>query len=335
MISLIKTVNEMERQEDLLQALKRSYWQAIRSSGEFAVEVDPQAAQKLRDQLRALCEGGSQFATPQDFEQVDDAVRTQLKGYRDEATECIGQLRRELMEAATTIRGLVEEVTTNADAYDLRLKDDVQQLNGLTNCSDIVKIRSGIQASADKILQSYEHMQRTHQLAILQMKDEIRALHQALDRDRQKQSVDTTSGAWNRQKITERMDALQAANEGFCALVVVIRNWRRLQGQSRDLLGGLLQKLLRDLQGIIKNDGVVGRWGDEVFVAILELSPSAAMAVSNQVKHRLPASYALKNGKNTENIAVETVTGIVERQRGVPPEKFALKLQQLMDALGR
>ena len=85
-------------------------------------------------------------------------------------------------------------------------------------------------------------MRRSHQLVVTQLQDEIRTLHQAMDNERSRMDRDHASGAWNRQKLNERIEHLLRNNEPFCVLLVSTRNLRRLE---RQLEGAAREEVLR------------------------------------------------------------------------------------------
>lgn len=335
MISLRKAVDNQERQEDLLRALAKFYSQAIRASADCAVELEVSETEHFREQLYSLHTQTSDASTPQQYEAVDKSLRQELHQYHDRGLTYITRMRRELESAASAMKVVAEQVSNSSGDYGVFIHDEVQRLNTLSESSDLEQIRAGLKVAAEEILRNYDQFRLTTKLTIAQLKDEIRVLHQAIDADRQKQSVDQNSGAWNRPKLIERMDGLQQRNERFCAMVVVVRNWKRLQSQySRTSVSAVLQAYLKDLRAVLGGDASIGRWSDEIFVAVLEMDPSAGMQLSSEVKKRIAGTYNVKEDGSQQTIKLETVASLVERQRDFPADRFFAKLRQLIEALG-
>ena len=54
MISLFKAANDMERLEQLQQALAKCYALALKACAEYAVELDPRSTEYFRQRLQSL-----------------------------------------------------------------------------------------------------------------------------------------------------------------------------------------------------------------------------------------------------------------------------------------
>ena len=105
-------------------------------------------------------------------------------------------------------------------------------------------------------------------------------LHQEMDAERRALITDQSTGAWNRQKIDRRMEELMKMNEPFCALLVSVRNFKRIEERyPRRVVEGALKAMVQRLRAIVGNDAAIGRWDEQRFLVILDLDQSAAMAL--------------------------------------------------------
>ncbi len=335
MISIRKAASEHERQEDLLRALVRFYSQAIHASADYAIELDAGSTEQFREQLYSLHTQTSGASTTHEYEVVDKSLRRELQQYQDRSRGYLTRMRRELDAAASAMKVVAEQVSNSSGDYEVRLQQEVERLRLLSRSDNLEEIRSGIRVAAGEILNSYEQFRRSTRFTIAQLQDEIRVLHQAMESDRQKAFVDQGSGVWNRVKLLRQMEVLQEQNHRFCAMVIIVRNWRRIQGQySRTSLNAVLQAYLKDVHAILGAEATVGRWSDDIFVAILGMDPSAGMQLSSEIKRKIPGAYTTQEKGSRETIKLETVASLVERQRDFPPDRFFVKLNQLIEALG-
>ena len=79
MISLRKAATELERLEDLQQTLAKCYALAIKSSSEYAVELDPHSAEYFRQRLQLLDTQCGQASAPEHYTAVTTAVTAVLR----------------------------------------------------------------------------------------------------------------------------------------------------------------------------------------------------------------------------------------------------------------
>jgi GGDEF domain-containing protein len=334
MISLRRAATELERLEELQQTLAKCYTMAIKSSSEYAVELDPHSTEYFRQRLQLLDAQCSQASAPEHYSAVQASLRGELRNYRDQAREQMGRMRKDLQNAAAAMKVFAESVSANGNDCDLQLRREVEQLEALAASDDIETIRCGIESATSAIVHSYGQLRRSHQLVVTQLQDEIRTLHQAMDNERSRMDRDHVSGAWNRQKLNERIEFLLQQNDSFCVLLVSARNLRRLERQySSDVITDALRTLVQQFDGILGGEAMIGRWSEDVFGAILDMDPSSAMALSAEINRKLSMSFPVWTSGVAQMLTMETSSGIVDRRKDSDRSKFYRKLEQMAAAM--
>ncbi|MCU1336568.1 MAG: diguanylate cyclase [Bryobacterales bacterium] len=334
MISLRKTATELDRLEELQQTLAKCYGLAIKSSAEYAVELDARSTEYFRQRLQSLDVQCSQASAPEHYNAVQASLRGELRNYRDQAREQMTRMRKDLQNAAVAMKVFAESVSTSGDDCELQLRREVERLEALAASDDIEQIRGGIESATGTILRSCSQLRRSHQLVVTQLQDEIRTLHQTMDNERSRMDRDHVSGAWSRQKLNERIEHMLRQNEPFCVLFVSARNLRRLERQhSPTVITDALRALVQQFDGILGGEAMIGRWSEDVFSAILEMDPSSAMALSAETNRKLSMSYPVWTSGVAQMLTIETSTGIVDRRRDSDASKFYRKLEQMAAAL--
>jgi GGDEF domain-containing protein len=334
MISLRKAATELERLEDLQQTLAKCYALAIKSSAEYAVELDPHSTEYFRQRLHLLDTQCGQASAPEHYTAVQASLRGELRNYRDQAREQMSRMRKDLQNAAAAMKVFAESVASTGDDCEVQLRQEVGRLEALAASDDIETIRCGIESATGAIVRSYGQLRRSHQLVVTQLQDEIRTLHQAMDNERSRMDRDHASGAWNRQKLNERIEHLLQQNDSFCVFLVSARNLRRLERQHPSaVITDALRTLVQQFDGILGGEAMIGRWSDDVFSAILDMDPSSAMALSTEINRKLSMSFPVWTSGVAQMLTIETSTGIVDRRRDSDPSKFYRKLEQMAAAM--
>ena len=334
MISLRKAATELERLEELRQTLAKCYGLAIKSSAEYAVELDPNSTEYFRQRLQLLDTQCGQASAPEHYNAVQASLRGELRNYRDQAREQTSRMRKDLQNAAAAMRVFADSVTGSGADCELQLRQEVERLEALAGSDDIEQIRCGIETTTGAIVRSYSQLRRSHQLVVTQLQDEIRTLHQAMDNERSRMDRDHASGAWNRQKLNERIDQLLQRNDPFCVLLVSTRNLRRLERQySSAVITDALRTLVQQFDNILGGEAMIGRWSEDVFSAILDMDPSSAMALSTEINRKLSMSFPVWTSGVAQMLTIETSTGIIDRRRDSDPSKFYRKLEQMAAAM--
>ena len=334
MISLRKTSDAMETLEESVRAADECYTKTIRACSDCAVDFDAHALEEFREQLGLLEARTKGAATATEFRIACDSLRSQLEVYQSLGRERIGRIREDMKSAAAAMKVFADGVSNGSADYEVRLRQEVRRLENLAGSNDLPEIRSGIREATAAILESHQQLESSNRMVISQLRDEIRTLHQAIDVERQKRMTDRVSGAWNRQKITERLELLLSHDQPFCVLVVGISNWKRIQGRySANALQAVVRAFLGSLQGLLGRDPVVGRWTDQLFLCVAEVDPSNAMSLSGELKKKMPTSYTVQDAGSVQAVKLETSIGVVDRRQGIDAARFYRKLEQLTEAL--
>jgi diguanylate cyclase (GGDEF)-like protein len=336
LISLRKTANELEHLEEQRTVLADSYRRAIRTAGEYAIELDAQETSAFRERLETLAAELESAGASQDLRRAQGAFRSALRDYRDQSKTRIDHLRREVDAGAAAVAAFAGTLASHGADHQAQMDTELGHLRKISAWDDLAEIRSGIQGVISGISDAVAQMQRSNQMTIAQLRDEIRTLHQSMEARRRAAATDTATGAWNRQKCEHRMRDLLKEDEAFCVLLIAVNNFKRLEGRySPRVAEGVLKEFTNRLRGVVGAEPPLGRWTDHEFLVMLDLDPSSAIALSREVSSTLSAAYALPDGLSSKPIPLEVATGLVERPAGSDGEAFLKKLDQLSAALSR
>jgi len=329
-VSLFKTATEMDRLQDLHRAAVECLAAALGSTAQYAVDLNSAELEQFRQNLDAL-EKLIHFAAPvEDLRSVKSSFRGELRDYHQQVQQRIESLRQEVKSAAAAMQSFADGVVASGADHEEQLESELKTLSTISKSEDLGKIRGGIEAATANIASSVERMRRSNQLVIAQLQDEIRALHREIQSERRAQSTDRASGAWNRQKIADRVDQLFQQDEPFCLLLVRVRNLKQLeQRHSRNVVEGTLKAVLLRLNQLVGEDSMIGRWSVDEFAAILPIAPPDAKALSREVIRKLSGEYSVQENGLSQGVALEANAGIVERRGGVVSDSFLRQIEQL------
>ena len=122
------------------------------------------------------------------------------------------------------------------------------------------------QGVTHSISESIDVMQRSHQAAVAQLRDEIRVLHEEVDRARNAEWTNATTGFWNRRKLDTRIAELIATDRPFCLMLVRVRNLPQIAAQHpKALVNVCIKSLLQRFRGIAGTEALTGHWDESSF----------------------------------------------------------------------
>ncbi len=342
MISLRKSVTELERLEELHRKTLECYSGVLRSTEQNAIELDVSEAAHFRTQLQALRDQLKADAPASELEAVQTSFEAELKEYHDKASGQIQHLRQEVQAAAAAVESFAGSITESEVNLDSGIQRELNSLNKSASSNDIEAIRGAIHASTAKIAADMKVMRSSNQLAIAQLKDEIRLLHQQVQSARRSQAPDPSQGS--QQQMAGQMQEFIQRRAPFSVLLVVIRNLDGIQNcYAADTIESALRGFQSRFENILPSSAVVGRWAKNQFAAILSTAPSNAMEMSREAVRKLSEPVIVqengvrKNGEKekgaTHSIAFNSQAGVIEFGRDSDLAKFQARLKQLADAL--
>jgi len=225
-------LEELEKRERMASALHECYVLAINSSAHYAVEVDPALTVEFRGHLKTLEEQGRAATSAEQLHAVQSSFRGELREYRDKSAAQLAKMRKEVADATAAMIIFADTVASNGENHGEEVNSLLRDLESTAQGDDIQEIRNSIGAAVVGIQSSMEQIQRSNQLVVAQLQDEIRALHLQTEQERKALFTDRASGAWNRQKIDIHLDNRLRENQPFCLLLVWVRNLKTIERQN-------------------------------------------------------------------------------------------------------
>lgn len=340
MISLRKTVTELDRLEEFHRAAVNCYSQALHSSGQHAIELDSVQAAHFRLQLETLRSKLQSDADARQMEAVQSGFEAELKDYWEKTKAQIVRLRKDVQAAGAAVEAFAGSVSESEILLESGLKREVQNLKQTATSDDIRAIRGAIDTATAKITASVEQLRTSNQLAIAQLKDEIRLLHQEVQSARAKVTAAPGAGRddapVDNRVVDNQMAELMRQNKPFSVLLVVVRNFDGLQNcYSAAVIASALRDFQARFEDILPPSAIVGRWARDQFAAILGTAPANAMEMSSEVVRKLSAPFVENEKGNSHSVVFMPRAGVIEFRPGSDAAKFQAKLKQLADTLGQ
>jgi GGDEF domain-containing protein len=167
------------------------------------------------------------------------------------------------------------------------------------------------------------------------LRDEIQSLHREMDSSRRSLFQDRATGAWNRQKLEGRIEELVELGEAFVAVILWVSNLKRLEASLPLAMvdGGLKAMVQRATVSLGSNphgtQPILGRWASDQFLVLLEVDATAAVAMSNDLAHKLSSRYAVQYDGISHQLRLHVATAVVDHTASGDARKLRARLEQM------
>ena len=334
MISIRKASDELERLEEIIHGARDSYRDAILSTAHYATEVDTAEVDEFRQHLRALEAAVASAQAPENWKALQSSFRGELRSYRDRTASQVANLRQQVRVASEAVQLFAENVAVIDSDHETQLKTSLQTLTKVAGAVNPETAGAAIRSTVNAISESLQVMRRRHHMAITELRQEIRVLHNHIEVERRAHLLDSATGVWNRQMLDTHIEGLLEKDKPFCLLLVCVRNLPRLDVRySRSVVDGALKSLLHRFAEMLTEGATIGRWDERHFAAVLEIEPTAAMAVSRLVTKKLAGDYSVQENGISQTITLHAAAGVVDRPGGCEDAIFRTKLAQMIQVL--
>jgi GGDEF domain-containing protein len=310
MISIQSSISELERSHELQTALLAHYVQAIRSSAQYAVELDDTATGPHRRHLTELADQVASGRT--DVVTGSPATfRGLLRDYRDKAVRYLAQLRDELASTARALQETLDSLAQSAGDHETQLRKSVVVLREVSEEADVASLQARVRGAADAIEISLEQVRKEHQLTVAQFLMEIRVLHQRIDSLEAAASVDSMTGLYGREEMEDRIRSARPGS--FHLLLYQVHGISRAEIQfGRAVSDELAAAFTKRLKNTLPEMSILGRWSPEEFIAMIGQPRDPKSSSSRWTTEQLSGAYSCLQSGKTVRPSLQVSVGIVD-----------------------
>jgi diguanylate cyclase (GGDEF)-like protein len=247
---------------------------------------------------------------------------------------------RHLNEKAADARELLLVLAkAGEDAYDrdLRYKgqfDNItQQLNSIAHLDDLAQVRAVVMKSAAELRTSSAKMLADGEQSVGQLRAQISTYQNRLEEAEKVASRDSLTGLHNRMSVENNLAHRLEEGKTFSLMMLDLNDFKQVNDTFGHAAGDdLLKQFAAELSALSRSGDVVGRWGGDEFVLIVDSSLENAELRAQRVKEWACGEYTLKLADRSEKIPVSASIGIAESN---PKETVAELLKRADEAMYR
>ncbi|MBZ5576503.1 MAG: GGDEF domain-containing protein [Acidobacteriia bacterium] len=327
MISINHAMSDLEKCDQLRLLTLDCYIAALQNAAQYAVELEDTITVPHRSHLKALTDGLA-VGTAETLTESRSALRGLLREYRDKAADFLKQLREELSSTATALQDIYNAFNQSDGDHAGQMRKAVKTLREISESEHLEAMRPALVETTAGIEQSLEELRKQHLMTVSQFLVEIRGLHQRIDALENAAALDTLTKVFNRAEMEKR---IRGAPEGAALLLVGARGIRQSEKDfGKEVAQELAGAFIKRLRNSLTPAAVLGRWGEEEFIAIGPPKKAEALTAAKWIAERLSGAYACVQGGRTVRPAIQVEVAVVERLPGADAEPALAQVQDYL-----
>lgn len=304
---------------DILPATMKAYRSALLEMGTCTVEACAgQGAElkhsldELEDRLSIVMSSKAVEATERKVQEyLQDWGRRTAKHYRQQT----GEVKKLLLVMARTAESVGER--------DQRCAQQIGAITGrlknISNLEDLTQIRASIVNSAAELKASIYKMAAEGEAAIKQLRVEVSTYQTRLEEAEFIASRDALTGLRNRWSVESQIECRIGATVPFCVAIIDLNGFKKVNDKHGHLVGDeMLKQFACELKSACRSTDILGRWGGDEFILLLDCGMEEAEAQIGRLKEWVCGDYVLQGRSSLGKLSVNAAVGLAEHKPDEP-----------------
>ena len=317
MISLRKTFDKLDTQEQRFRTALDCYLAAIQAIRDHTVEICPELARELRSALsilhRALCEG----VNNEGLENSRNTLTVFLRDYKDKSALLQTQKEEDLRAMLNMLGEAAETFMAHNHKHSLRLKIFAQQIQMVGRGTDISQMRKDLTKQVSDLRAVSNAMQEESHASATHLQEQLLDFQQRLQHAEQRAATDALTGLLNRGEGESRVREKLEAGVLLSIIMLDLNGFKQINDHWGHSAGDqVLKQFSRNLEKGVRPSDTVFRWGGDEFLIILDGDESTARNRAEQLRESLRSRYRITALAKTFDVDVSASLGVTQARAG-------------------
>jgi diguanylate cyclase (GGDEF)-like protein len=308
----------IERKEGgLLQATLDSYRSALSAVGEGAVQACPPVGCTLRQNLIRLQASLCAESAPEVLLETGQKVKAEIVQWGCGAADYFKQRTGEVKEVMMILAHTAKLTGERDRRYSRQFQEFTGRLEAMADLSDLAQMRDSLLQSAVDLRACTEAMAQDSQKSLERLRADVKGYRERLDDAERLAGQDPLTGLDNRRRVESAIEDRIGREEAFSVLWLDLNGFKKLNDTCGHLAADdLLKQFGAELKSGFRGTDVVGRWGGDEFIAVLDGHIEETGGHIERISRWVLGDYTLRVGDTTHKVAVTAAIGAAEWRTG-------------------
>ncbi len=317
--------------EELVRSAISSYRSTLQAMANNGIQACPPVGLELQQSLLNLQERLALEATAQLVNQTGQQASQELEAWSGRAAEYFKHQTEEFRDIMLIMATTAQSVGDRDQRYLGQLGDFTTRLQSFASLDDLAQIKTSIKKSASELQSCVAQMARDGQEAVAKLQREL-AIHQAkLDEAERIASADALTGVANRRRVEQEMESRAAVGREFAIVLFDLNRFKPINDTFGHQAGdAVLKQFATELKQAFRSTDLVGRWGGDEFIAILDGKADQAEPQLERVRKWVFGEYTIQASGKEQKVFVDASIGVAGWSKG---EAITLVIEQADKAM--
>jgi diguanylate cyclase (GGDEF)-like protein len=308
----------MEMQlEETLQSTLQSYRAALGAVGDAGVQACPPAGENLKESLLNLQLRLTAEASASVVGETEQRLEEELRTWSERAGRYYQEKTEEVKEVLLIVAKAAGQVGERDQRYAKQFGDLTERLQAAAKLNDISSIRQSLQRSVTDIKACVTRMAEDGQASVAQLRTQLATYEARLEEVERIASLDSLTGIANRRKVERQLDLRVSKGSPFSVIYLDLNRFKHINDSLGHSAGDdVLKQFAGELRAAFRSTDVVGRWGGDEFIVVVDAGYRDAKARVERIDQWVNGEYTVIVGKTPQKVNVTTAVGIATWNAG-------------------
>jgi diguanylate cyclase (GGDEF)-like protein len=303
--------------EELFRVVLNAYLSVLRAVGESGVQACPPVGNTLRQNLLHLQAALSGEATPDVLQETGEKVEAELAQWGSAAAEYLKSRAGDVKELMLILASTADLTMERDQRYSRQFQKFTGRLQTMVDLHDLAMIRSSLVQSAIDLKACTEAMAEESREASARLRRDLNVYKARLEDAERLAVLDPLTGLDNRRRVESSIEHRIGQKKAFSVLLLDLNGFKKLNDTFGHMAADeILKQFSTELKAGFRSTDVVGRWGGDEFIVILDAGLQTAVAHIDRISRWVFGDYTIKVGDTRRKVAVSAAIGAAEWRPG-------------------
>jgi diguanylate cyclase (GGDEF)-like protein len=290
-----------------------AYRAALNCMGHASVDACPALGATLDKALATIAESLAATPSPETLMTADASVRAEVKNWGRSTARHYQQKAAEVKEILLVMAQTAESVGERDQRCAKQLNEVTSSLNSIASLEDISQIRSSIEKSATDLKGSIDRMTAEGKAVLDRLRRQLVAFEARVAEAEQVASCDALTRLRSRLWMESQIERRIAAAKPFCVALLDLDGFKAVNDAHGHVAGDdVLRQFAAELKSACRSTDLVGRWGGDEFLVILDCPVTLAQAQMERVSKWVCGSYTVNREAHPLVLRIRASIGLAE-----------------------
>jgi len=303
---------------ELLATVLESYRALLLAMAKNGARACPPVGADLEKKLTNLNNRLAEEITPPLVQKTHKQAEDELEQWAGRNAEYFKVKANEVKELLVVLARTAESIVERDQRYATQFTQLSGRLQSIADLEDLPQVRGYLLQGASDLKTCVERMTQDSQQSVAQLQTEVSSYETKLKAVEQLALQDTLTGLPNRRNVEDRIEWRIEHKQMFSIVMIDLNGFKKVNDTYGHMTGdSLLKQFADELRANSRTPDIVGRWGGDEFIAVLDCDFQGSKAKVERLKKWALGEYTIQlaNGK-TLKVPLDASIGIAQWQEG-------------------